>query len=190
MAGRNRLSGRAYMIIITVLILLLWYAISTNPIVCYPARAHYYSYMLAVGLIILTDSWSVIRALSAMQGWRAYISHISVTVLKWTLLTFIIATIILIPFNYYERHIAQDSAPQTLICGLDEFVSRYGHQEIAYTCDGRENILYCTGLSIEDSLATQPVQYLKSHQLIITARRALMGSYVIDEFHIAGRSPQ
>ncbi|CAK9254268.1 unnamed protein product [Sphagnum jensenii] len=131
------------------------------------------------------------------------VKAILITIVKWTILTLIAATIILIPFNYYERYTAKANPAETLICEIEKITQRFHYYEVVFNYNGRSNIFFCRDLDAEllkeflplqcsgdDATVNEKKKKLQrgKYKLVISARKAAIGSYNRITYHRSGEN--
>ena len=115
---------------------------------------------------------------------------VSIRVLSAAIFSWFVTGILLIPFNYYDIHAAQDNPSEIVYCPVTGLVEDARKSCVYYEFSGSTHIVY--GVSGSSKLMREI--YLKGnykeYQLRLTMKKALFGSYFLEDlnaytFHIS-----
>ncbi len=105
-------------------------------------------------------------------------------VLTAAVFSIFITGILLIPFNYYDIYASQGNPDKAVICPIRGSSDSRRQYKIYYDFNGNLHTLSVTS-SLMHQLYSK--ENYKNYQLILTVRKAFLGSYIIEDWQLDKR---
>jgi hypothetical protein len=157
---------------------------SKSQILNYPNFIYYAPFFifLATSLIMKYKSWSI-QTLKLSLFKQRFI-FVSLEILKFSVLIWFIIGVILIPFNYFNIHIAKKQPLETAYCEITGISTYSQNRTLFFLLKGRTNALYCYNKTMDE--IKENARY-KDYYFIAELRQGLLGSYILENWRIQKR---
>jgi hypothetical protein len=163
----------------------LIYLNTNNSIVKYPDLIAWLVYGVAFAITLAYQLILFRKIAKSIDKLVEKIIAVALRVLIAAVFSIFITGILLIPFNYYDIYASRGNPSETVICPLRGVVSSRNHS-IYYDFGGSLHALTTTpGNSLMNEIYSKG--NYKEYQLLLTVRKAFLGSYIIEDWQLDKR---
>jgi hypothetical protein len=111
---------------------------------------------------------------------------VSIRIISAVIFSWFVTGILLIPFNYYDIHAAEGNSSDIIYCPVTGLVADGRKNCVYYKFSGSTHILYGTPGSTLINEINAKGNY-EEYRLRLTVKKALFGSYIIEEWDLDKR---
>lgn len=156
---------------------------TSNSIVNYPDLIAFLLYGVGFAIILTYQLLQLRKIIKSTDKPVERIIAAGLRVLIAAVFSIFVTGILLIPFNYYDIYASQGNPSKTVYCPLEGVVS-HGHHTIYYDFDGSLHALSTVPRLLNE--ISSKGNY-KEYELILTIRKAFLGSYIIEDWQLHKR---
>lgn len=172
---------KAALLFACLIILYFFYMKSKDSIINYPSWLYYgifFIIVISVGVLCRNKFYS-----SSGEKKKTTVSLL-IGVAYVSIVSWLIAGVLLIPFNYYNLHIAKSNGLEHRDCIIKKVSAYSKNRTIFYELDGRTNAKYAYKPIMEEIMATGDYD---EYVFVANVRKGLFSSYILVSWDIRKR---
>ncbi len=180
----TNLSRKELFIFGGALAIYIFFRKSLNSIINYPNILLYVASGIMFVIIFLYGLPKLRNEMNSVDNLPGKVVAVSIRILSAAIFSWFVTGILLIPFNYYDIHAAQGNSSEAIYCPVTGLTANAKDNSIIYEFGGSSHILYGSSKLMNEIYSKGNY---KEYQLRLTVKKALFGSYFLEDWDLEKR---
>jgi len=178
----NKLGKLELFIFAFAVVIYFFYIKSLDKIINYPREVLYSTFFCSFSIILLIYFNKILSEFkNTSKDWLNNLLLISSYFIQIAIISWLFTGILLIPFNYYNIHVAKEGKTINKSVEIKKLVARARNNCIFFKYDGRMNVVYGHKPIMNDIYNKQDTN---KYYLVLDMNEGLLGSYVLNKWDI------